>query len=202
MQNLNLYQIERQRRDGPQKAQLLLGLAVLVLLCLTHAAWQGWQLYRAGQGLARAEAGAQEQETRLAAAKASFVEPQLDQRLPAELAAREADNRQLQRLIAYLQVLSEQQNAGFVAPLQALAEHHPQGGLWLNGIHLAEGGSQLRLQGRSQDQQLLPQYLDALGRSPVFKGRQFARLDVQRDDERLLQFDLSSRPADQEKADE
>ena len=49
---------------------------------------------------------------------------------------------------------------------------------------------------------LLPQYLDALGRSPVFKGREFARLDVERGEDQLLDFDLSSRPADQEKADE
>ncbi|WP_373387116.1 PilN domain-containing protein [Pseudomonas alcaligenes] len=202
MQNLNLYQVERARRAGPQKAQMLLGVAVLVVLCLLHAAWQGWQLHQAGQRLARAEAAAVEQETRLGAAKTAFVEPQLDSRLPAELAAREADNRQLQRLIAYLQLLSQQQNAGFVAPLQALAEHHPQGRLWLNGIHLAEGGTQLRLQGRSQNQELLPQYLEALGRSPVFKGREFARLDVQRGADRLLDFDLSSRPAAQEKADE
>jgi hypothetical protein len=202
MQNLNLYQIERQRRAGPQKAQMLLGLGLLILLCLLHAAWQGWQLHRAGQSLAAAEAAAQEQETLLAAAKSSFVEPQLDDRLPDELAASETGNRQLQRLIAYLQVLSDQQSAGFVAPLTALAEHHPQGGLWLNGIHLADGGLQLRLQGRSQNQQLLPQYLDALGRSPVFKGREFARLDVQRGEDQLLDFDLSSRPADQEKDDE
>lgn len=202
MQNLNLYQIERQRRAGPQKAQMLLGLGIVALLCLLHAGWQGWQLHQAGQRLVQAEAEAQEQETRLAAAKSSFVEPRLDERLPDELASSESDNRQLQRLIGYLQALSAQQNAGFVAPLQALADHHPQGGLWLNGIHLAEGGLQLRLQGRSQNQQLLPQYLDALGRSPVFKGREFARLDVERGEDQLLDFDLSSRPADQEKADE
>lgn len=202
MQNLNLYQVERPRRGGPQRSQMLLGVGLLLALCLLHAVWQGWQLHQGSQRLARAEAAAAEQETRLGAAKADFVEPQLDSRLPAELAAREADNRQLQRLIAYLQLLSQQQNAGFVAPLQALAEHHPQGRLWLNGIHLAEGGTQLRLQGRSQNQELLPQYLEALGRSPVFKGREFARLDVQRGADRLLDFDLSSRPAAQEKADE
>lgn len=202
MQNLNLYQVERRRAGGPLQMQLLAGLCLLLVLCLLHAAWQGWQLHRVGQQLAQAELAAQEQETRLAAMKAGFVEPRLDESLPAELAAREADNRQLQRLLAYLQALGSQQGGGFIAPLTALAEHHPQGGLWLNGIHLGEGGTQLRLQGRSQGQELLPRYLDALGRSPVFKGREFARLDVQRGEDKLLDFDLSSRPADQEKADE
>lgn len=202
MQNLNLYQVERPRRGGPQKAQLLLGLGLLLTLCLSHGLWHGWQLHRAEQGVARAEALAQQQETQLAAAQAGFVEPQLDARLPLELAERETANRQLQRLIDYLDALAGQQRGGFVAPLAALAEHHPQGRLWLTAIHLDEGGSQLRLQGRSQSRELLPKYLEALGRSPQFKGRQFARLDVKRGEDRLLAFDLSSRPADQEVADE
>lgn len=202
MQNVNLYQVERQRRAGPQRLQMLAGLCGLLALCLLHGAWQGWQLHRTGQQRAQAELAAQEQETRLAAMKAGFVEPQLDDSLPRELAAREADNRQLQRLLAYLQALASQQGSGFVAPLTALSEHHPEGRLWLNGIHLSEGGSEMRLQGRSQDQELLPRYLDALGRAPVFQGREFARLDVQRGEDQLLDFDLSSRPADQENADE
>ena len=155
-----------------------------------------------GAAPAQTQAQAGEQESLLATAKAGFVEPQLDPQLPAEVAARQAENGQLQGLLNYLRVLAEQQNAGFVAPLQALAEHHPQGRLWLTGIHLDQGGTQLRLQGRAQSQQLLPGYLDALGRSPVFSGREFARLDVERGEDGLLDFDLSSRPADQEKADE
>lgn len=202
MQNLNLYQIVRRRRGGPQKAQMLLGLALLALLCLLHSGWLYWELREARQQRLLAEAQAGEQETLLATAKAGFVEPQLDPLLPAEVAARQVENGQLQGLLNYLRVLAEQQNAGFVAPLQALAEQHPQGRLWLTGIRLDQGGTQLRLQGRAQSQQLLPGYLEALGRSPVFSGREFARLDVERGDDGLLAFDLSSRPADQEQADE
>ncbi|HSC83829.1 MAG TPA: PilN domain-containing protein [Pseudomonas sp.] len=199
MQNLNLYQVERQQRSGPQPRQMLALLGVLLLACVLHAAWQLWQLRDASQRLVRAEAAAQEQETRLAAAKASFVEPQLDASLPGELAAREASNRELQRLIGYLQVLAGQQRAGFVAPLQALAEQHPPHDLWLSNIQLSDGGGQMRLQGSSREQELLPQYLQRLGQSPVFKGREFARFDISRGADQLLHFDLSSRSVEQEK---
>ncbi|WP_137820488.1 PilN domain-containing protein [Pseudomonas sp. 2FG] len=202
MQNLNLYQVERQRHSGPQKAQMLAGLAVLALLCLLHAVWQGWQLRQGAARLAQAESAAQEQETRLAAVKSSFVEPQLDGRLPTELAEREAGNQELQRLIGYLQLLGSQQSTGFVAPLQALAQYHPQSGLWLSAISLRAGGTEVRLQGSSQDQELLPQYLQRLGQSPVFKGREFARFDVRRGEDQLLRFDLSSRADDGEKVHE
>ncbi|MEK1906195.1 MAG: PilN domain-containing protein [Pseudomonas sp.] len=199
MQNLNLYQIVRPSRSGPQRKQMLGLLAVLVLACLLHGAWQGWQLHNASQQLQQTELKAQEQETRLAAVKASYVEPTLDPRLPTELAGREAQNRELQRLINYLGVLAGQQRSGFVAPLQALSAQHPQSGLWLSGIELGEGGSQMRLQGISQQQEDLPRYLERLGQSPVFKGREFARFDVQRGDDQLLHFDLSSRADDKEK---
>ena len=143
-----------------------------------------------------------ELEADLATARGSFVEPTLDERLPEELTARERDNRELQRLIAYLQLLGSQRSAGFVAPLTALTEQHPQSGLWLSGISLREGGRQIRLQGRSQDQELLPQYLQRLGQSAVFSGREFARFDVQRGDDQLLHFDLSSQLKDKEAGNE
>ncbi len=202
MQNLNLYQVERRQRSGPQHLHMLALAGVLLLGCALHAGWQFWQLREANQLLQKAEVDAQEKETLLAAAKASYVEPVLDASLPVELTAREAENRELQRLINYLGILAGQQRSGFVAPLQALSAQHPQSGLWLRGIELGEGGSQMRLQGISQQQEDLPRYLELLGQSPVFKGREFARFDVQRGEDQLLHFDLSSRADDKEKAHE
>ena len=86
--------------------------------------------------------------------------------------------------------------------LSRLTAQHPPSGLWLSVISLREGGRHIPLQGRSQDQELLPQYLQRLGQSPVFSGRDFARFDVQRGDDQLLHFDLSSQQKDQEDADE
>ncbi|WNF47175.1 PilN domain-containing protein [Pseudomonas sp. SG20056] len=203
MQNLNLFQIERTQQRGPHRSQMLLGLGILLLLCLVHAGWQAWQLHQGAQLLLDKQTQAQQEEAQLEALRGNFVEPQLDERLPEELTARERDNRELQRLIAYLQLLGSQRSAGFVAPLTALTEQHPQTGLWLSGISLSEGGRQIRLQGSSQDQELLPQYLQRLGQSTVFSGREFARFDVQRDDDdQLLHFDLSSQLKDQEAGNE
>lgn len=202
MQNLNLFQVERKQRSGPDNRHILLGLAAVLLLCVGHAGWQMRQLQVSAQRLAQVQAAAQEQETLLEVARGSFVEPLLDERLPLELSEKERDNRELLRLIAYLQLLSGQRTSGFVAPLLALTEHHPASGLWLSGISLREGGVHMRLQGLSQDQELLPAYLQRLGQSPVFSGREFARFDVQRGDDQLLHFDLSSQLKDQEASDE
>ncbi|VVQ09415.1 hypothetical protein PS914_04979 [Pseudomonas fluorescens] len=196
MQNLNLYQIEQAVRIGPHRLQLLGGLAILVLLCLGHGAWQGWQLRIGAARLVQAQNLEQQQLRQLEEAKASFIQPVLDAQLPLRLADMEAQNRALTRLVGYLQTLARQQRIGFVAPLAALADQHPPSGLWLNAISLSEGGAHMRLQGLSQHQQLLPEYLRRLGQNPAFKGREFARFNVQRGEDRLLHFDLSSRVTD------
>ncbi|MES2821878.1 MAG: PilN domain-containing protein [Pseudomonadota bacterium] len=202
MQNLNLYQIERKRRGGPERYQLLAGVALLALVCGLHGAWYSWQLRQGGERLAVAEVKAQTQQDLLSVAQASFVEPLLDPQLPLQLSASEAENQQLQRMMSYLRLLASQRAVGFVGPLQALAQHHPQTGLWLHAINLDAGGTELRLQGRSQNQELLPEYLQRLGQSAVFKGREFARFELTRGEDQLLHFDLSSRSTDTETPDE
>lgn len=190
MQNINLYQPLRPSGDARRSRQMLLVALLALLLALGHSLWLGLQLWRGAAALQRAEQAAAQAEQQLQAERVGFVEPQLDPQLPIELAAREAENRQLRRLLDYLQRLERQQ--GFQAPLQALAERHPPSGLWLTRIALQDGGRQLRLDGLTQDQQLLAPYLHSLGQSDSLRGREFARFDLQRESSGLLQFRLSS----------
>ena len=120
------------------------------------------------------------------------MEPVLDPQLPLDLAEQQAANQQLQRTLDYLKLLSAEQSAGFVAPLQALSERHPPDGLWLSRIELLNGGKAMRLQGYVQDQELLPLYLHSLGQSEVFRGRVLALFDMLRNPEGLLTFTSSS----------
>jgi hypothetical protein len=202
MQNINLYQRQPKRSQGPRPKHMLLGWLLLFAVVVVHAGWQGWQLRQATALANAAQNRAQALQAEFTTAKASFQEPQLDPLLPAQLAQQEQSNVQLQRLVAHLQLLSQQQSAGFVAPLAALSERHPPNGLWLSAIALRDGGSTLSLQGLTQDQQLLPLYLQSLGVSPVFRGREFARFELQRNDAGLLGFRLSSRLDDEGQAHE
>ncbi len=170
MQNLNLYQLERTQQSGLRPAQMLQGLGVVLLLCLGHASWQAWQLHHGAQRLAEKQLQAQQEEAQLASALGSFIEPTLDERLPEELAAREQGNRELQRLVAYLQLLGSQRSAGFVAPLAALTEQHPPSGLWLNGISLREGGGIFVCRGAARTRSCCRHTCSAWGRVPYSAG--------------------------------
>ncbi|WP_312924162.1 PilN domain-containing protein [Stutzerimonas nitrititolerans] len=193
MQNINLYQREGRRGGGPQAGHLLSGCLLIVVLLVVHGAWQGWQSHAAGEAASLAEQQAAQAQARLDVVKADYREPVLDARLPTQLAEQEAENRELQRLADHLQALDAQRSSGFSPLLQALADRHPPRGLWLTHIRLQAGGSELALRGLSQDQELLPLYLQSLGQSSAFSGREFARFDLQRDEQDLLRFLLSSR---------
>lgn len=192
MQNINLYQRERRRSGGPLPRQMQLGAALVVAVLAIHGAWQGWLLHTAAEAAVRAEQQAVQAEAKLSVVKADFREPTLDPQLPLQLAEREAENRELQRLANHLKTLDAQRSTGFAALLQGLADRHPPRGLWLTRILLQSGGDHLALQGLTQDQELVPLYLHSLGQSSAFSGRDFARFDLQRDDQDLLRFRLAS----------
>lgn len=194
MQNVNLYQFQRERRAGPHPRLLLVGFAALVLILLLHGLWHVWRGNQAGAAAAAAELRAVQAEAELAEAQGSFVEPVLDPALVPQLAERERFNLQLQQLVDYLDGEARSRQGGFLPILSALGDRHPPQGLWLSRIRLREGTSELRLDGLTEDQELIPAYLESLGRSDAFRQRQFARLDVQREDNGLLRFELSSSP--------
>lgn len=194
MQNVNLYQFQRERRAGPQPRLLLAGFAALLLLLLVHGLWHAWRGNQAGMAAAAAELRAAQAEAELTQRQASFVEPVLDPGLLPQLAERERFNLQLQQLVDYLDGEARSRQDGFLPILSALGDRHPPQGLWLTRIRLREGISELRLDGLAEDQELLPAYLDSLGRSDAFRQRQFARFDVRREDSGLLRFELSSSP--------
>jgi hypothetical protein len=197
MQNINLYQRERRRGGGPRPRQMRLGAALLVAALSIHGAWQGWQLHAARGVAMLAEQQAIQAEATLEAIKADFREPRLDPKLPQQLAEHEAENHELERLANHLKALDAQRSSGFAALLQGLADRHPPQGLWLTQIRLQSGGDDLALQGLTQDQELLPLYLQSLGQSTAFRGRDFAHFDLQRDKQDLLRFRLSSQAVEQ-----
>jgi Tfp pilus assembly protein PilN len=201
MQNINLYQPEGRRSAGPRPRQMLLGLAVLACLLLMHGGWTAWHSHAGAQALAQAEQRSRQVEAELLARQANFQEPQLDARLSEQLAELESGNQRLKLLADHLLSLEARHREGFAPLLAGLAEQHTDG-LWLTRIHLRDGGQQMRLEGLAQEQTQLPRYLASLSGSPALQGREFAELQVRREDSGLLRFSLASEIEIEEPVDE
>lgn len=71
---------------------------------------------------------------------------------------------------------------GFAEFLRGFARQTPKG-LWLTGFTIGASGSDMEIRGRMVNPSALPEYIRRLKSEPVFKGRSFASLTIQRPEE-------------------
>lgn len=90
-------------------------------------------------------------------------------------AEREADSRS--RLLDSIRVGDLGNTEGFSRYLSALARQTLPG-VWITGVTLGAGGQELALRGRALHPDLLPQYLRALNREEVMRGRSVTELKI------------------------
>lgn len=96
-----------------------------------------------------------------------------------------------------------QHNDNFSSALVALARQRSDG-LWLTRINLSASGRAMTLEGRTQQGESVPQYLQKLRDEPAFAGRTFSLFNLSLDDELSgekqagpLSFSLKSEANDQ-----
>jgi len=87
-----------------------------------------------------------------------------------------------QRLIEVLRDGPLGNTGGFSPYLAALGRRRaPE--LWLTQFAINGGSGAIELSGRSTRADLVPEYLQRLGREPVLLGQQFDRFEIERDDD-------------------
>lgn len=52
-------------------------------------------------------------------------------------------------------------------------------GVWLTGFSFSDGGADIEISGRALHASMVPAYIKALGREPLFRGKSFASIDLQ-----------------------
>lgn len=195
-QQVNLYQpIFRKQRQifsamtmaqaGAIVAVALIGFYFLGLSRVTALEAQVEQLEGAEAGLI----------TRLAS-----IDPSLSMNRRVEV---EGELRRLNATLRDQQRLAEALNEhplgtteGFSGFLAALGRQHtPE--LWLTDFAINGGTRALELAGRSTRAELVPEYLQRLGREPALAGQRFDRLEIARDDSSAeVTFQAKSKAAD------
>jgi hypothetical protein len=97
--------------------------------------------------------------------------------LADQLAQAEREVDQRGRLLQSIRVGDLGNTEGFSRFLAALARQSVPG-VWITGMTLAAGGQELILRGRALHPDLLPQYLRALNREEVMRGRSVTELKI------------------------
>ncbi len=178
-QQINLYHPGFLRRNPFLEPGALLGyaLALLLLLALGASAVARSQRVSLAEEAAAIEAhikGQQEQSVVLASQKAARVR---DQALEAEVGRLETLVRRRGESLAVISGGALGSTNGFSAHMRALARQSV-GGLWLTGVSIANGGSEVTLRGRMLHADLLPRFLGRLGTEKSFEGRGFRSLAI------------------------
>lgn len=191
-QQVNLYQpiLRRERKVFGAQAMLwsvLLAVAGLALLSGVLA----WRL-----DLRRADVAALEQQSAELSARVQRLEQQYP--VPRKDPTLEAAVIRLQGEVAakrrFLEHFSRREaDGGFAAYLAALARQ-PVEGLWLTSVRIGAEG--LDIHGGATRAELVPRFIQRLGQEPVFVGREFRGLQLQRRDDGVLGFELRSREAE------
>lgn len=175
-QQINLYGPSfRRPKNALSASNALRGLALVVTIGLLIGGFLTW---RTSVGLVDTK---EQQVFAQHRAKAMALKEQVAaQRQAVELEASKL--REVEQALARVKATLKGGAAGdtavsYAAYFEALAKQS-HGSLWLTGFVVSPDGQSIELKGRMLDASALPDYLTRLNAEPVFKGRQFAQLQL------------------------
>jgi hypothetical protein len=169
-----------------------LGFIILgSLLFYGYAAYQERQLNKQfGEETKRYEA----EKGRMVLLEAEFSPQQTNQMLQDEIQQLEKKLATQAELIQALKSGAGGNTAGYSEYMRAFSRQTVQG-LWLTGFRVAGDASELSLSGAALDPELLPVYIQRLGKEKAMHGKTFSMLRIQGDSSaRYVEFTLHSAP--------
>jgi len=116
-------------------------------------------------------------EAQLAAINAAHGTRQKDGLLQADLRRVEAELIALERLAQSLSRGDNRQPGGYSEYMRAFSRQIVDG-VWLTGFSIRDGGNEIGLSGGALRPELLPAYLNRLGREPSMRNKSFDMLEM------------------------
>ena len=166
----------------PQKqilsaATMAIGLGALVLGVAALAGVGAFRTAELRQEAAVGAARLEQRQARLNTANSEFAPRQKDATLDAQIVDAERKLAALRDISGAVQRGELGDTTGLSGYFRALARQSVQG-LWLTGVTVAAGGSQIGIKGRTVDAALVPGYLNRLTVEPLMQGKTFASLQI------------------------
>lgn len=179
-QQINLYHpiFRRQEKKFSAKAMLQASAAVVagILLMYVYSAWQLNSLRAQSTQIDREIAASG---TQLSQIGAQIASRPADPALIQEISRLEAMVDIGQRLRALLKTEEFANSQGFSHHLVAFARQHVSG-VWLTGMSIYGNGSDLTIEGRTYDPELVPKYLHQLTAEKALAGALFQTFTMNR----------------------
>jgi hypothetical protein len=181
-QQINLYQpIFRKQRQIFSAVTMAQALAVVAIALLALYAYGFVRVRSLEAEVVQLEGRERALTTQLARIDPTSSQNRRDE-VEQELARLSATLLDQQRLIEVLREQPLGLATGFSGYLAALGRQRtPE--LWLTGIAVNGGTGAIELAGRSLRPELVPEYMQRLGREPALVGQRFDRFEIEHDEE-------------------
>lgn len=150
---------------------ILLGSVVLVAYSYYQSFSLGIQAVANTTQLASAQ-------TQLAKVNAEFGPRQKSKLIEEDIQKTETETKSLQKVFDILEKGEFGNTKGYAEYLRAFSRQII-GGVWLTGLSIHGAGSEIGIQGRALQPELVPAYISRLKREPVIQGKSFATLEMQ-----------------------
>ncbi|MFL6657960.1 MAG: PilN domain-containing protein, partial [Massilia sp.] len=161
-QQINLFNpIFRKQQKYFSSVTMAQALGIICLACALLAVNASWRMRQLAAQVAATDAQLQARQTRLAAFKAQFPARQKSPTLAGEMAAAQSELALLEQASGMLEHGSFGDTRGFSTYFRAFARQSVDG-LWLTGLTIDGGGTQLAVQGNALQPDLVPKYMRRL----------------------------------------
>lgn len=160
---------------------LLAMLQALGMIVAGSLLFYGYALYQVGQLGKQSEESTKRynaEQARLARYAAEFSPQQANQALQEEVQKLEKQAAEQRDLIETLKSGAVGNTSGYSEYMRAFSRQAVQG-LWLTGFSVTGDAAQISLNGGVTDAELLPVYIQRLGKENIMQGKTFSTLQMQ-----------------------
>lgn len=158
---------------------LAIATCVLLVVLGSATAWATIRADKQEQAASERAKALKDAQDRLVAMGKLIAESKPNAELANELGNAVALLRSREEIIRVLDGGVIGSTTGFAEFLRGFARQTPTG-LWLTGFTIGAAGSEMEIRGRMTNPAALPEYIRRLKTEPVFQGRGFAALTIQR----------------------
>lgn len=186
---------------------LLTMLQALGLIVIGSLFLYGYALYQVAQLELQSEESTRRfkaEQLRLARYKGEFSPQRADLELQAEVRRLEKELAEQSRVVDTLKSGSVGNTTGYSQYMRAFSRQAVRG-LWLTGFKVTGDAAQISLSGGVLDPELLPIYIQRLGKEQAMRGKSFSTLQMQQTDTapgkeiRYIKFTIRSTPDSEDK---
>jgi hypothetical protein len=193
MQQINLYQTQRlpAKVKQPLSGVTIVAIGLLAILAFGTFYYTEYQQQVIHKNrLAQLKKQKKKQQKQVGELKKKLAQMEKNEQLQRKIELLTAERNQKQLIINRLKDPSYANTKGFSPHLQGLAEQKIPD-LWLTGILLERGGTQLLLDGSALQASLVPSYLQRLSSEDAYRGKQLSTFLLERPEEESWRLDFS-----------